>query len=197
MAVMTSTAPPRRRRDKAATEQALIDAALELLHRDGVLVGLNMQEVADHAGVSRGLIHHHVGSRRALLRAAVARELEASRPAWTRRPPPDPDEPGRKLLRQTVRNRNYARMLALLLLDDDETLEPIPHLGERLMDNHREQSEGFVNDADHEAMIVLWDATTLGYSLMREAAARQLGLTCATLDTRVGELMHRRRATPP
>jgi AcrR family transcriptional regulator len=187
---MTTTAP-KRRRDKAATEQALLDAALELQHRDGVLVGLNMQEIADRAGVSRGLIHHHFGSRRALLRAALARELEAGTPAHIRRPL-EPQERIRRGFRQVVKNPDYSRMLALLLLDEDETLEPMPHLQERAEDNAREQREGIIEaEVDVETMVLVWDALMLGYSLLRERSAEQLGTTPATQDTRFLAMIER------
>jgi AcrR family transcriptional regulator len=54
--------------DGELTAQTLERAARELLERDGVLGGLNLREVADHAGVNRGLVYHCFGSRRDLLR---------------------------------------------------------------------------------------------------------------------------------
>src|SRR4051812_47457639 len=74
----------RRRPDREGTEAALLDAALELIERDGILAGLNMQETADAAGVNRGLIHHYFGSRRALLRAALDRGLDTFRTRYER-----------------------------------------------------------------------------------------------------------------
>ena len=57
--------------DRAATEELRQDAALRLLDRDGVLSGLNLREVADEAGVNRGLVYHYFGSRAALQRRAL------------------------------------------------------------------------------------------------------------------------------
>jgi AcrR family transcriptional regulator len=54
--------------DSELTAQTLERAARELLERNGVLGGLNLREVADHAGVNRGLVYHCFGSRRDLLR---------------------------------------------------------------------------------------------------------------------------------
>jgi AcrR family transcriptional regulator len=187
---MTPTAARRQRRDKAATEQALLDAALDLLHRDGVLVGLNMQEVADRAGVSRGLIHHHFGSRRALMRAALTRELGAGTTGALRWRATDPKERNRRSFRQLVKNPDAARMLALLLIDQDESLKPLPFLEERLSDSRREQAEGKLPpDVDHEAVAVLWDSLALGYTLLRESAARQLQLGVAALDGRMVDVL--------
>ncbi|HAM48545.1 MAG TPA: TetR family transcriptional regulator, partial [Alphaproteobacteria bacterium] len=48
--------------DRGASEAALEAAALRLLRRHGVLAGLNLREVADEAGVNRGLVYHYFGS---------------------------------------------------------------------------------------------------------------------------------------
>src|SRR5262245_36628667 len=88
---------PRSRRsqrqpDRAATEQALQKAALALLERNGVLAGLNLREVAEEAGVNRGLVYHYFGSRRALLRAALRSDIHERigdfEPGWACPSPP-------------------------------------------------------------------------------------------------------------
>ena len=65
------------RRNRAETERRLIDVALDLIRRNGVLSGLNLREVADGAGVTRANIYHYFGTRRELLRAAINRRFEA------------------------------------------------------------------------------------------------------------------------
>ena len=50
-------------------------AALLLLERNGVLAGLNLRQVAEEAGVNRGLVYHYFGSRRDLLRAALRSDV--------------------------------------------------------------------------------------------------------------------------
>ena len=42
----TKAGAPRRKRDRARTEADLLSAALRLLHRNGVLAGLSLQEVS-------------------------------------------------------------------------------------------------------------------------------------------------------
>lgn len=59
--------------NRPATEAALQRAVIDLLERHGVLVGLNLPEVADEAGANRGLVYHYFGSRRDLLPAALWR----------------------------------------------------------------------------------------------------------------------------
>ncbi len=65
------------KRNRAETERRLIDVALDLIRRNGVLAGLNLREVAEGAGVNRGNIYHYFGSRRELLRTAINRRFEA------------------------------------------------------------------------------------------------------------------------
>ena len=45
------------KQNRAETERRLIDAALDLIRRNGVLAGLNLREVAAGAGVNRGNIY--------------------------------------------------------------------------------------------------------------------------------------------
>lgn len=76
-----ASAPLRRPRGtREGTENELIDAVLRLLQRDGVLAGVTLREVAKEAGVNHGQIYHYFGTRRGLLRAAIARMLEENRP---------------------------------------------------------------------------------------------------------------------
>ena len=53
-------------------------ASLDGIERDGVLAGLNLQEVADEAGVNRGLVYRYFGSRRELLRPRRVRHWEGN-----------------------------------------------------------------------------------------------------------------------
>src|SRR5690606_36581152 len=75
LSAMATRPRPTRPPDRAATEAALEQAALRLLERNGVLAGLNLREVADEAGVNRGLVYHYFGSRRDLLRAALGADV--------------------------------------------------------------------------------------------------------------------------
>ncbi len=46
------------KRSRAETERRLIDVAIDLIQRNGVLAGLNLREVAEGAGVNRGNNYH-------------------------------------------------------------------------------------------------------------------------------------------
>lgn len=167
-------------------EAALCDAAWQLLQRDGVLAGLNMQEVAERAAVNRGLIHRWFGSRRDLLRAAIRSKQEglaagvgtsfersvSRRTSWA--------------VRQYIADPSYAHMVMLLSLDGDEEFDPIPYLEARLAKFRSEMADGvWTGDADPLALSVLWDVILNGYFTMRTPIARQAGLSVEALDRRV------------
>lgn len=67
---------PRRRLDPASRREQLLDAAVELAAgRDLTL--LSVQDIAQHAGVSEGLLYHYFPTKDALLVAAVQRAADA------------------------------------------------------------------------------------------------------------------------
>jgi len=71
--MVTASAPVRRTQEErsAATQRALLDAAVDCLIEDGYL-GFSTTTVADRAGVSRGAQLHHYPTRASLVTAAVA-----------------------------------------------------------------------------------------------------------------------------
>lgn len=179
--------PPARRaqRDREATEAELLAAALRLLERHGVLAGLNLREVADEAKVNRGLIYQYYGSRRALLRAALAamswqREevfhVGRSLPFRQRR---------RHVFRAALANPTQFKVEALLALDGDEELRLFPMLEETRRDLARDKREGTLPpDADEIVMHVMTAATYLGYCIFRDNLAREAGIPPEELDRR-------------
>ena len=68
--------PARRRRDAATSQAAILDAA-EVLLASGGASGIRLQQVAADAGVSHPTVLHHFGSREGLIEAVVARALRA------------------------------------------------------------------------------------------------------------------------
>src|SRR5438477_8248495 len=115
----------RRSADRARTEQALEDAALRLLEREGVLSGLNLQKVADEAGVNRGLVYHYFGSRRDLLRKALRRNAQA----WGANIGPflelSPRDRARMFLRAMIQYPRTAKLVLLLAIDGDRTFRMV------------------------------------------------------------------------
>jgi AcrR family transcriptional regulator len=66
-------APAPRRRDRAATEEALLDAAERVVARDG-FAALNVRAIAAEAGVDRKLVYRYFGDADGVLARLGARE---------------------------------------------------------------------------------------------------------------------------
>lgn len=178
--------PPRRRRDRARTETDLLDAAQRLFDRDGVLAGLNLNEVATEAGVNRGQIYQMYGSRRALLRAALARALDrlrGQRPDHWERAFADRQ---RATMRVTIDQPAPARLATLLALDGDHEFNVFPMFDVIRRALERDKGDATLPaDADAEALHVLTSAACFGYALIRDAAARDTGIPGPELDRRI------------
>ncbi|WP_216902871.1 TetR/AcrR family transcriptional regulator [Nocardia alni] len=176
----------RRKRDRARTEGELLDAAERLFDRDGVLAGLNLNEVATESGVNRGQIYQMYGNRRTLLRAALQRALQrlhAKRPAhWN----DDFAARRRAIIRFALDEVPILRAQTLLALDGDEDLHVFPEFDRTRAALERDRATGALPpDADGEALHVLTAAASYGYAVMREAAARDTGIPLPELDERV------------
>jgi AcrR family transcriptional regulator len=176
----------RRSRDRARTEADLLAATFDLLQRDGVFAGLNLQEVADRAGVNRGQIYQYFGDRRSLLRAAVthrAREWAAgARRHWEatfaqRR---------KQMFRSALANPGPTMVEALLAVDGDPDYHVMPEIEKTRAALARDRAAGELPaDVDAEALHVLMVAAYKGYLVFRESFARDLGIPVADLDARV------------
>jgi AcrR family transcriptional regulator len=103
----------------AGTRKALATATIDLLDEQGILAGVNLSTVATRAGVHRGLVYHHFGSRRELLLAALQMYLPAASPITS-----DGGVPGDRLYSAGIRDDRPARLMALLALDGDDTYSP-------------------------------------------------------------------------
>jgi len=176
----------RRTRDRARTETDLLEATFELLQRDGVFAGVNLQEVADRAGVNRGQIYQYFGDRRSLLRSAVARRAQAwtahARQHWTA----TFAERRKAMFRDAVRNPAVATIEALLALDGDPGYHPLPEIARTQAALEHDVAAGDLPaDADGLAMHAFTVAAAKGYVVFREALARDLGISVEELDGRV------------
>lgn len=179
-------ARPRRARDRARTEADLLAVAFELLQRDGVFAGLNLQEVAERAGVNRGQIYQYFGDRRSLLRAAVAshaREWAAgAKRHWEM---PFARRRG-AMFRAALANPQVTQVEALLAIDGDTGYHALPELARTEAALDRDQRTGELSaDADAVAMHVLMVAAYKGYLIFRESFARDVGVPVEQLDARV------------
>ena len=158
------------------TREALMDAALRLLMRDGVLAGLNISEVAKEAGVTPANIYHYFGSRQGLLRAAVSHRIFAETP-----PGEDPSPEGTTDQRALgafdfVTANPELCLKALLPLDGDADFELDPYFENARVVLSRDTERGYLRpDSDAEVMFLVMVASAFGCVLFRESAARQLG----------------------
>lgn len=179
----------KQRRSRADTEQRLIDVALELIQTKGVLAGLNLREVAEGAGVNRGNIYHYFGSRQELLRAAINRRFEAvvdSLKASKRNIPFVPRRLGSFSANDTIHD---SQLRALLVLDGDDTVDPMPQFEAALSHLRQDVIDGDIDRShDLEALQVALSALARGYRIFRKPFAKRIGVGVNELDARVTEI---------
>ena len=174
------------KRSRADTEQRLIDVALEMIQKNGVLGGLNLREVAEAAGVNRGNIYHYFGSRQDLLRAAINRQFQGLLKSLSvaRR--------GKHFVERRLEafrsseSSNDSKLRALLVLDGDNTVDPMPRFESQISELRQNVIDGDI-DASHdlEALQVVLSAVLRGYRIFRVPYARRLGVKVTELDERV------------
>jgi AcrR family transcriptional regulator len=188
MAAKTNTKTTQNRPE---TERLLIDAALDLIRRNGVLAGLNLREVADGAGVNRGNIYHYFGSRRELLRAAINRRFEAVIDSLLA------DRKGVRFVKRRLRSfrsidkTQDSELRALLVIDGDETVDPMPRYEAALSSLRQDVIDGDIDRAhDLEALQVALSSVLRGYQIFREPFATRIDTDVKDLDKRVAKIVH-------
>ena len=183
MATKTNT---KTKQNRAETERRLTDAALDLIRRNGVLAGLNLREVADGAGVNRGNIYHYFGSRRELLRAAIARRFEAVVESLLADRRGVPFVERRLRAFRTSDKIQDSKLRALLAIDGDETVDPMPQYEAALSSLRQDVIDGNIDPAhDLEALQVALSALLRGYGIFREPYAKRIDTDADDLDERV------------
>lgn len=177
--------------NRAVTEGILRDSALRLLERDGVLAGLNLREVADEAGVNRGLVYHYFGSRRDLLRSALRADIGerlgevaagASLPFVER---------FARFLRTMIKQANVVTLVTLLVLDGDRSLRTMPLRDRTIERLRRDRDIGDVAVEDLDAVHVAIASMVYGYVVYREHFAAEEGVSPEDLDVRFEAVMRR------
>ncbi len=182
------------KRSRADTEQRLIDVALELIRGNGVLAGLNLRQVADGAGVNRGNIYHYFGSRQELLRAAINRQFAALVDALKKGKTQAQAGFVTRRLRGFQTNggndTNDSMLRALLVLDGDDTVDPIPLYEMQLSQLRQDVIDGDIDRGhDLDALQVAISAFFRGYRIFRLPYARRVGIGPNELDDRVGKIL--------
>ncbi|MDQ8703590.1 helix-turn-helix domain-containing protein [Streptomyces sp. LHD-70] len=179
--------------DSELTAQTIERAAIELLERDGVLGGLNLREVADHAGVNRGLVYHYFGSRRELLRSALRRNVrERILAIRIQDHPARFGDRARHVLKGSIRYASAMRLAVLLLLDQDKEVRLMPDQPRTQELLRTDQESGLIDtDVDLVALHATLQSLTLGYVLSRSRLAKEFGVGVRELDERVAALAER------
>ncbi|MCP5064995.1 MAG: TetR/AcrR family transcriptional regulator [bacterium] len=178
------------KRNRAETERRLIDVALDLILNKGVLAGLNLREVAEGAGVNRGNIYHYFGSRRELLRAAIARRFEAMAESLVADRRGLPFVERRLRAFQSSATIHDSQLRALLVIDGDDTVDPMPRYEEALSRLRQDVIDGDIDRAhDLEALQVALSALLRGYRIFREQYAKRIDTDADDLDQRVAEIV--------
>lgn len=176
----------RRTRDRARTEADLLDATFDLLQRDGIFAGLNLQEVADRASVNRGQIYQYFGDRRSLLRAAVVHRAREWAAGAKRHWEESFSQRRKAMFRNALANPSVPIVEALLAIDRDPEYHSLPEIARTRIALERDQQSGALPaEADAVALHAFTVAATKGYALFRESLARDIGVPVDELDARV------------
>lgn len=184
---------PAQKRDRDMTERRIVQAALDILQRDGVLAGLSLRDIAAQAGVSRGNIYNYFGTRRELLRRALRiRYIELDERLGSH--PPPFVERKLRFIGGPPENHYGTDVLSLLVLDGDDDIVAMPFFEDALAGMRSSVDDGDIHPdhaGDLEALHIAISAATRGYNLLRPAYARQLGVSIDELDERVRKVMKR------
>lgn len=185
-----SEAKIKKRRSRTETEQRLIDVALELIRTNGVLAGLNLREVAEGAGVNRGNIYHYFGSRQELLRGAINRRFGAVKNRLVASKRNLPFVERRSQMISARDSINDSKLRALLVLDGDESVDPMPQYEGAISHLRQDVIDGNIHrNHDLEALHATLTALNRGYRIFRVPIARRMGISTKDLDSRVTAIL--------
>lgn len=176
-----------------ATIEKVQNAVLEMLDKQGVLAGINLNEVAKLAGVNRSLVYHHFGTRQGLLRSAVRKRMQDLQVHLLT--PTEPMALGDRVvdgLHKAIGSAETLKLSTLLHLDGSLSPKLMPNAKTTLVLLDRDLALGLVpHTEDIEALHVSYAAAVYGYALYREIFARDLGIDPVLLDARVETSLRR------
>jgi AcrR family transcriptional regulator len=178
-----------RARDREGTEESLRAAAVALLRRGGVLAGLNLRQVADEAGVNRGLVYQYFGSRRALLRSALFHRSRPNAEDAVDAAGLPLRERLARLFWTSLRHPEPVRLATLLVLDGDDRPRVLLNRGAGREDLAAEAARGDLPVEDVAAVQAAIASTIYGYTLLREHLAREIGVPAEELDERMARCL--------
>lgn len=124
--------PPRRKRDRAGKQEALLQAALKLFGSKGY-ESTTTREIAASAGCAEGLIHRYFNGKAGLLAALVEHRIskEVGELSHTVRPAPSPQQEFLQLVNWEVErmweNRDFLRVFIPRAIVDPEVAAMMNH----------------------------------------------------------------------
>ncbi len=178
--------------DREATELSLERAALALLERYGVLAGLNLREVADEAGVNRGLVYHYFGNRQQLLRAALRRDTRERLASIMSAQTASLGERVTSRYRAVIEHRESIKLLTLLALDGDSHVRVVYARQTTIPELAAAMERGEIpHDMSPAALQVAVNALTFGYALFRQRYSNELDIPPEQLDDEVEKAFYR------
>jgi AcrR family transcriptional regulator len=175
-----------RPRGRAAAEEAIV-AAARRLYRERSPAEVTMREIAEAAGVNRGLLHHYFGSKEDLLAAIVTTASERAASGVR-------DAPDLLAALATLRGEGnaYARMVAWALIsgvDPDDFARPSPTIAALLEHAARvERAAGDAATVDDRMAVAAALTLVLGWQVFEPFITRAAGLDDMTVDERAVQL---------
>jgi AcrR family transcriptional regulator len=175
----------RRARDRASTEVRILEATWRLFEREGPLAGINLQEVADEAGVNRSLVYQYFGTREELVRRALARRLEQAQPSFAAGYGLPFSKRRLRAFKVVLADPLPAKLMAQLVLVGDPDARVLPMLEGAQTALQRDVADGSLPpDADVDVLHAMTAVVNLGYAVLREHLAEELGMSLQELDRR-------------
>ena len=177
--------------DGNETARKLERAALQLLKKNGVLAGLNLREVADLAGINRGLVYHYFGSRGELLRSALRRDSNRRHGAyWASDDSVGFVERIGRIFKQSIKQAEKSRLAAILLIDGQTKIRMMPRREQTQHDLRVDQEAGRIApEIDLVALHAFIQALSMGYVVSRKQLASEFGIGVRDLDERMVTLV--------
>jgi AcrR family transcriptional regulator len=178
-----------RSRDRRVTERRILDATWRLFDQGGPLAGINLQEVADEAGVNRSLVYQYFGTREQLVRTALTERIKRGRPLFRASHSLPFAERKRQAFAIALADPAAARLITQLVLAGNEEVRALPLLAETRDLLARDLADGCLPaDADADVMHAMTVVLCLGYAVFRERIAAELGVDAVELDDRAADV---------
>lgn len=173
-------------------------AVLQLFEKQGVLAGINLNDVAKLAQVNRSLVYHHFGTRQGLLRSAIRQRMRDKQSLT--QTPTQPMELGERVvhaLRSVLDSVDTLQLTTLLHLDGSTAPRLMPNAKTTLLLLERDRALGLVPEIDDLlALHAAYAAMVYGYAMYREIFARDLDIEITELDKKfekiLRELFHKK-----